>query len=511
VGFDTARIAFKGRFGIGFGIFHIAQMTPGGGAKDQRIDQFGINIQSRAKVLFGALPGTHGGSGLGAVDKQFRVFRIEPEGAVQHPLGARRLTGQQPGLGGLGKQLGAKGWPRANTLSQFLEAPRAFAMLAKPNQRHRLAMMRRIAAAEPQPTGGAAKPLFRIVPRQLHAGLVFPRRYDLLGQRWRSHQKGDHDQMASIHFHIPYPGFSRAPHNSTLGIRKQDRKFEDACMSEAGTNLLCFGMGYTARALAASLDAGRWRTTGTFRDGEALAGYDGVAFDDADAVLAEASHVLVSTPPGEAGDPVLARYAEQLAAHKNLAWVGYLSTTGVYGDTGGAAVDESAPCAPTNARSRWRADAELAWLALDIPLHIFRLAGIYGPGRSAFDQVRAGTARRIDRPGYKFSRIHVDDVANILRASMAAPAPGAIYNVCDDAAAAQAEIVAHACDLLGATAPTLIPFAAAEPDMSPMARSFWSDNRRIDNGRIKRELGITLRFSDYRSGLAAILAAENSD
>jgi len=270
-------------------------------------------------------------------------------------------------------------------------------------------------------------------------------------------------------------------------------------------------MGYTARTLAASLDASRWRITGTFRDGEAQTGFDGVAFDAADAALAKASHVLISTPPSEAGDPVLARYADQLAAHKNLTWIGYLSTTGVYGDTGGASVNEAAVCAPTNQRSRWRLEAEQAWQALDIRLHIFRLAGIYGPGRSSFDQARAGSARRIERPGYKFSRIHVDDVANILRTSMAAPAPGAIYNVCDDEPAAQAEVIAHACDLLGAAAPPLIPFEAAEPGMSPMARSFWSDNRRIDNARIKQELGVTLMHPDYCSGLAAILAAENSD
>ena len=281
-------------------------------------------------------------------------------------------------------------------------------------------------------------------------------------------------------------------------------------MGESGANLLCFGMGYTARVLAASLDGGGWKITGTFRDGEALAGFDGVAFDDADKALADASHVLVSAPPGEAGDPVLARYGEQLAAHNNLTWVGYLSTTGVYGDTGGAAVDETAARAPTNARSRWREAAEIAWSEQGLPLHIFRLAGIYGPARSSLDQVRAGTARRIYRPGYKFSRIHVVDVANILRASMAAPAPGAIYNVCDDAAAAQAEVIAHACDLLGTEAPPLIPFEVAEPDMSPMARSFWSDNRRIDNARIKRDLGVTLMYPDYRYGLAAILAAGNS-
>jgi nucleoside-diphosphate-sugar epimerase len=284
-------------------------------------------------------------------------------------------------------------------------------------------------------------------------------------------------------------------------------------MSEAGANLLCFGMGYTANALAASLDRGRWTVTGTFRDGDTNPSGDSnmVAFDGAEAALAAASHVLVSTPPGEAGDPVLARYGEPLAASKNLEWIGYLSTTGVYGDTGGALADETAACAPTNDRSRWRLDAEMAWQAQEIPLHIFRLAGIYGRGRSTFDQLRAGAARRIERPGYKFSRIHVEDVANILRASMAAPAPGAIYNVCDDESAAQAEVIAYACGLLHMAPPPLIPFEDAEPKMSPMARSFWSDNRLIDNARIKRDLGVTLIYPNYRSGLDAILAAENSD
>jgi nucleoside-diphosphate-sugar epimerase len=283
-------------------------------------------------------------------------------------------------------------------------------------------------------------------------------------------------------------------------------------MSEAGGNLLCFGMGYTARALAASLGGSAWTVTATIRDGETDLSRERnlVAFDGAETALAAASHVLVSTPPGEAGDPVLARYGVQLAAHRTLAWVGYLSTSGVYGDTGGARADETTVCVPSNARSRWRLEAEEAWSALDIPAHIFRLAGIYGPGRSTLDQVRAGTARRIERPGYKFSRIHVDDIANVLRASMALPEPGAIYNVCDDEPAAQSEIVAYACDLLAAEVPPLIPFEEAAPGMSAMARSFWSDNRLIDNARLKRDLGVTLIHPNYRSGLAAILVAEKA-
>ena len=192
-------------------------------------------------------------------------------------------------------------------------------------------------------------------------------------------------------------------------------------------------MGYTARVLAASLDRKRWQVSGTIRGSKAAVEFDAVNFRAADAALAAATHVLVSVPPDAAGDSVLVHYGDQLAAHGSLRWIGYLSTTGVYGDTGGALAEESAPCNPTNARSRWRLDAERAWLVLAknkrMPLHIFRLAGIYGPGRSTLDNVRAGRARRIDRPGYKFSRIHVADAAGVLRASIAAPRPGTIYNV----------------------------------------------------------------------------------
>jgi nucleoside-diphosphate-sugar epimerase len=272
--------------------------------------------------------------------------------------------------------------------------------------------------------------------------------------------------------------------------------------------LLCFGLGYSARALVRRLGDG-WSVVSTSREGG-----DGSLRFDADhplsrAALADASHILVSIPPDAAGDPVLHAHADDIAALRQLRWLGYLSTTGVYGTRGGGWVDETAELRPSGARSRQRVAAEGAWLdlwrAADVPVHVFRLAGIYGTGRSAFDALRAGTAKRIDSPGQVFSRIHVDDIAAVLLASMARPRPGAIYNVCDDEPAAQADVVAEAARLLGIEPPPLVPLAAA--DLSPMARSFWADNKRVANALIKRELDVALACPSYREGLAAILAA----
>lgn len=287
--------------------------------------------------------------------------------------------------------------------------------------------------------------------------------------------------------------------------------------------LFCFGLGYTARVLAAALMGEGWTVAGTCRDEAARAdlaadGIDAFLFDrdrpldDAAAALGGATHLLSSVPPDAEGDPVLARHAGAVAAMKGLAWAGYLSSTGVYGDTGGAPVDESAAVDPTSERGRRRAQAEGGWLELRraaaVPVHVFRLSGIYGPGRSALDAVRAGRARRIDKPGHLFARIHVDDIAAVLRASMGRPDPGAVYNVCDDEPAAAADVAAFACELLGVDAPPLVPFHQAAKEMSPMALSFWRDDRRVDNGRIKGELGVRLKFPDYRAGLRAVLAAE---
>ncbi len=294
--------------------------------------------------------------------------------------------------------------------------------------------------------------------------------------------------------------------------------------------LFCFGFGYTAGRLARRLDAtrdttrdttrgGGWRVAGTarvagLRDGIALAGFGRAApLADLPARLAGTSHVLVSIPPDDAGDPVADLHGPALAALPGLRWLGYLSTTGVYGDTGGAWVDESAPLAPGTDRAARRAAAERAWLALwrdrGLPVHVFRLPGIYGPGRSAIDQLRAGTARRVDKPGHVFSRIHVDDIAAVLAASMAAPDPGAIYNVADDEPAPQAEVVAYAAELLGIEPPPLVP--VDDPALSPMARSFYAECRRVSNAKIKEKLGVTLQYPSYREGLASILAGDPAD
>ncbi len=280
--------------------------------------------------------------------------------------------------------------------------------------------------------------------------------------------------------------------------------------------LLCFGFGYTAAALATWLPY-HWTITGTRRnpDPDIRSGgrpvrqipFDGNAVaHSATAAVATATHILVSVPPSAAGDVVVRHFAAAIAAAPRLCWLGYLSTTGVYGDHAGNWVDEITAVSPSGPRGQARVSAERAWhnLFVDhgVPLHVFRLPGIYGPGRSALDTVRAGTARRINKPGHVFSRVHVADIAMTLAASMRRPDPGAVYNVCDDVAAPPQDVIAYACQLLGAPLPALVAFADA--DLSPMARSFYADNKRVANGRIKRQLGVTLAYPDFRAGLAAI-------
>jgi nucleoside-diphosphate-sugar epimerase len=284
-------------------------------------------------------------------------------------------------------------------------------------------------------------------------------------------------------------------------------------------HLFCFGLGFTGLALARRLIADGWQVTGTCRDGaRALElqrlGITPVLFDRTQpmADLAQRfmsiTHLLSSVPPDETGDPVLDLHGDAIAtASAHMTWIGYLSTTGVYGDRGGGWVDETSALTPSGTRGRRRLDAERAWLALPNPAHLFRLAGIYGPGRSALDTVRSGKARRVLKPGQVFSRIHVEDIVAVLLASMARPAPGTAYNVCDDDAADPAEVIAFACALLGVTPPPLVPFDAAQ--LSPMARSFYDDNKRVRNDRIKQALGVSLRYRDYREGLRALLAAGN--
>ncbi len=296
-------------------------------------------------------------------------------------------------------------------------------------------------------------------------------------------------------------------------------------MSKIQRRLFCFGLGYTASRLASVLAVDGWSVAGTCRSAEALAtftaaGMDAFMFDgtrpmDAPArALAGATHILTSVPPDDDGDPVLRHHGEDIMALSGaggLQWVGYLSTTGVYGDAGGGWVDETSPLAPGGARGRRRVGAERSWLELHrdrgVAVHLFRLAGIYGPGRNAIEQIRSGVARRIVKPGHVFSRIHVDDIVAVLLASIARPHPAAAYNVCDDRPAASHDVMEFACGLLGVAPPPAADFADAE--LSPMARSFYADNRRVRNDRIKDELGVTLAYPDYEAGLRAILAAES--
>ena len=285
---------------------------------------------------------------------------------------------------------------------------------------------------------------------------------------------------------------------------------------QAPATLVCIGYGFCARVLAQRLQGEGWSIAATARDADKADALRGDGIDahiwpatDLITALPQRTHLLISAPPGEAGDPFLTRHRDALLAQADrVAWVGYLSTTAVYGDRAGGLVDETSDLTPASERGKRRVAAERDWLALapDLPVHTFRLAGIYGPGRGPFEKIRRGTVQRIDKPGQVFGRIHVEDIATTLQASMARPAPGTAYNVTDDLTCPPQEVIGHAADLLGLPRPPLVPFEQAE--MSPMARSFYGENKRVSNDRIKTALAVTLAYPTYREGLAAILAAE---
>lgn len=281
-----------------------------------------------------------------------------------------------------------------------------------------------------------------------------------------------------------------------------------------GKTLLSIGHGFSARAFGQKLIRDGWTVIGTTRTAEkakalAKSGVEPVIWPGNDLPISRATHLLTSVAPTEVGDPVLASNADALKAASHLEWVGYLSTTGVYGDRQGGWVDEQSELRPSTKRGKARVAAEADWQALGLPLHIFRLAGIYGPGRGPFSKVRAGTARRIIKDNQVFSRTHVDDIAQVLAASLARPNPGAIYNVCDDHAAPPQDVIAYAAELLGLPVPPAIAIEVAE--MTPMARSFYAESKRVRNDRIKDELGVKLLYPDYQSGLQALLELENSN
>ena len=274
-------------------------------------------------------------------------------------------------------------------------------------------------------------------------------------------------------------------------------------------NLFCFGFGFSARALSARLKSKGWKISATSRTPEGIekinaSGVTGFLFDEHIEIPGNVTHLLISAPPDEAGDPVLNLLTAQLKALQHLQWLGYLSTTGVYGDRAGDWVDEETPLTPNTQRGLRRLAAERAWLATGLPVHLFRLAGIYGPGRNQLLTVKNGTAKRIIKPGQIFSRIHVEDIAGVLEASIAKPNPSRAYNLCDDEPCPPQDVVAYAAQLLGLPLPPEIPFEEAE--LSPMAKSFYADSKRVSNQRIKTELGHELIYPTYREGLKSLMA-----
>lgn len=278
-------------------------------------------------------------------------------------------------------------------------------------------------------------------------------------------------------------------------------------------HLLTIGHGFTAKEFGTFVQQRGWTVTGTTRSidkADSLRGL-GVApiiwpGSDLSEAIKQATHILVSASPDENGDHFLNDYRTTLETSGNLKWIGYLSTTGVYGDHGGAWVDEETVVDPTTRRGQIRAGAENAWLASGLPVHVFRLAGIYGSGRGPFAKLRNGTARLIHKPGQVFGRIHVEDIAQCLYASTERPNPGRIYNISDDQPAPPEDILRYAAELLGMELPPEEDFETAE--MSPMARSFYAECKRVRNDRMKEELGITLKYPGYKDALDAIFAVE---
>ena len=294
-------------------------------------------------------------------------------------------------------------------------------------------------------------------------------------------------------------------------------------MTSDRKRFFCFGYGYTTDYLGHALqnDDEGWTIGGTVRDEErqrellarrirARIFDDEHPISDPETLFDRFSHLLISIPPDADGDMVFNMHANDIARLKNLKWLGYLSSTSVYGDRDGAPVSEASEVRPTSARGSKRALAEQQWMSLyeryGIPVHIFRLSGIYGPGRSALDSVRAGMSRRINKPGHRFNRIHVEDIAQVLRHSFDNPNPGSVYNLADDAPTPSYDVIEHACNLLDQPAPPIIPYE--EANLAPITLSFYNDNKHVLNDKIKTELGVQLKYPDYKLGLEGCLRAE---
>jgi len=274
-------------------------------------------------------------------------------------------------------------------------------------------------------------------------------------------------------------------------------------------HLFCFGFGYVAEKLVKLTAAAEanWEFSGTKRSECSNHLANIYEFDSLLSIPTDVTHILISIPPKEEGDLVFEKFAKHISKLKNLQWVGYLSTTGVYGDTKGGVVDEESPINPSNPFSKRREISEKLWTDFaekyDVPLFIFRLAGIYGPGRSVIDQVLAGKAKIIDKPEQVFSRMHVHDIAHALQLSMQNPLKPGIYNLADDAPCNSEELVSYACKLLNMDSPK--PVSLEKAELSEMGRCFYSECRRVSNEKVKKELDLKLKFPSYKEGILYIL------
>lgn len=291
-------------------------------------------------------------------------------------------------------------------------------------------------------------------------------------------------------------------------------------MNKKRNKIFCFGFGFSAQGLARNLSPLDWQIGGTCREEAKLTelsqmGWKGFIFEGDGSnsplpdLFRESSHLLISIPP-KPTDFVLDNFSSDILQKKDWQWIGYLSTTGVYGDKNGEVVTEASELTPTIDRAKRRLEAENRWLELfskhNLPVHIFRCVGIYGPGRNPLATVRKGLSKRIDKPGYKFSRVHVDDLASVLKASIIKPNPGSIYNVCDDQPIESRHVTEYACELLGEVLPPLIPFE--EANLSEMGKSFYLDRKTISNQKIKDELGVKLKYPNYKVGLDSLILSE---
>jgi nucleoside-diphosphate-sugar epimerase len=270
-------------------------------------------------------------------------------------------------------------------------------------------------------------------------------------------------------------------------------------------HLFCFGFGFSAKTLAQHLDKSKWKISGTSRTAEGVQAINaqncqGLLFDDVKSIPTTVTHILSSVPPSDDGDIVIKKFNTEMSK-RNFEWIGYLSTTGVYGDHDGDWVDENTPLTPNTKRGEKRVAAEIEWLKLKA--HIFRLAGIYGPGSNQLESIKAGTAKRVIKSGQIFSRIHVEDIAGLVAASIVKPNPSRIYNGADDEPCPPQDVVAYAAQLLNVAPPPEIAFEHAE--LSPMAKSFYADSKRVSNARAKAELGYSFKYPNYRVGLNALL------